>query len=256
MSLLHSRRSLFIATASVLERFVAACKDIGLGRMPKVRAVFAGSEAILPHHLVRVQNEFEAPVVGWYGQSEQVCLAALESPGTYAVVPGYSDVAFIRREHSYEIVGRSRANPLFGETWYRTGDHCREVFVGQSSTLGVDTIVMSGLHGRVPKFATSRSERLIPVNHLIFGFHSSRLSAVSRYCLVQDAPGAICFVWWSGDKGSVDTELILKSFARRFGHDFEFSERFEPRLRDLSAPKWTYYFADWIEYERILSSNS
>lgn len=228
---------------SLLERFLRRCRALGIAFPGGVMAVLSGSEECTVEHEKFFFEMLGCKTIAWYGQSEQVVLAVKESNSTYAVVPGYSDVAFIQRQNYLEIVGKSRLNPFFSTHWYRTGDICTSVEIAESSILNCKTIIFHGLQGRSNKQIVLADGTLIPFNHVIFGLHSQAWSAIDRYCFVQSKPGVLIFIYSlsPGAKLSI-LHSLLHELQTRFPKELSLIDKKMDEIGTIRNAKWKYFF--------------
>lgn len=240
---------------SVLDRYIRRSLALGLPLCNAVEGVFSGSEEITELQEAGFRRALGADTVAWYGQSEQVVLAVKDSGGCYAIVPGYSEVAFIARDGLYELVGRSIANPFFSSRWYRTGDYCENAFVGRSSILGCNTILLFGLHGRSVKNITLRDGRIFPLNHVIFGLHGAVWAIVERFCFVQKAPGVLLFFYSRNNEvlGSIDD--LVDALRGRVPCDLIVEAVEKPFLSDVTASKWLYFYESIDDFRRAIGGD-
>lgn len=228
---------------SLLERFLRRCRALGLTLPNGVVAVLSGSE-----ECTMAQEKFFFDMLGcktlaWYGQSEQVALAVKEVDDTYAIVPGYADVAFIQREDHFEIVGRSRSNPFFSALWYRTGDICASVELAESSILNCKTIILHGLQGRSNKQVVLADGTQIPFNHVVFGLHSQSWSAVDQYCFIQSRPGVLTFAYSlsPGEKSST-LDTLMHELQMRLPRELSLVARKMDNISVMRNAKWKYFY--------------
>lgn len=238
---------------SLLERFLRRCHALGLTFPCGVMAVLSGSEECTALHEAFFLKMLGCRTLAWYGQSEQVALAVKEADGTYAVVPGYSDIAFIRYPNYLEIVGKSRMNPFFSKRWYRTGDICSSVEMAESSILGCKTIILHGLQGRSNKQVVMEDGTSVPFNHVVFGLHSSSWLAVDRYCFIQTKPGVLTFVYsLSPNADLAILDNLINELRARFPKELLLITR---RIDDMSAirnTKWKYFFEDEQSFNNFM----
>ncbi len=238
---------------SLLERFLRRCRALGLTFPSGVTAVLSGSEECTPVHEAFFLEMLDCRTLAWYGQSEQVALAVKEAGGTYAVVPGYSDIAFIRHPNHLEIVGKSRMNPCFSTRWYRTGDICISAEMAESSILDCKTIILHGLQGRSNKQVVMADGASVPFNHVVFGLHSSSWLAVDRYCFVQTKPGVLTFVYsLSPNAKSAILDSLVNELRARFPKELLLATR---KIDDMSAirnTKWKYFFEDEQSFNNFI----
>jgi len=228
---------------SLLERFLRRCRTLGFTFPEGIMAVLSGSEECTKEHEKLFLEMLGCRTVAWYGQSEQVVLAVKEPNDTYAVVPGYSDVAFIQRQNHLEIVGKSRLNPFFSAHWYRTGDICASAEVMESSLLNCTTIILHGLQGRSNKQIILADGTSIPFNHAIFGLHSRSWSAVDRYCFIQSKPGVLTFVYSLSPGAKLSTlDSLLQELRARFSEELLLVARKMDEIGTMRNAKWKYFF--------------
>ncbi len=240
---------------SLLERFLRRCRTLGFTFPEGVMAVLSGSEECTTEHEKLFLEMLGCRTVAWYGQSEQVVLAVKEANDTYAVVPGYSDVAFIQRQNHLEIVGKSRLNPFFSAHWYRTGDVCASAEIMESSVLNCKTIILHGLQGRSNKQIILADGTLIPFNHVVFGLHSQSWLAVDRYCFIQSKPGVLTFVYSlsPGAKSSIMLDLLIKELQARFPKDLLLVAKEINEMSAIRNAKWKYFFENEQSFNDFMS---
>lgn len=237
---------------SVLERFALRAYAQGLPRCDSLSAILAGSEETTAAHIGLFSEMFGCPTISWYGQSEQVALAVREEDGSFSVVPGYSEVAFIPSDYGYEIAGKSRCNEFFGERTYRTGDFCASVGIGPSRVLGCDTIRIFGLVGRSPVTVQMSDGESIPFNQIIFGFHSSDWLSIDRYCFFQVAPGIVCFKFSAVSGRELEANEFALLLAKRLKSIVEVRIDCDARLSSRHVRKWQYFFSSEMDFERAV----
>ena len=230
---------------SLLERFVRRCLALGTPLPQGVLAVLSGSEECTGEQESLFSESLGCPTVAWYGQSEQVALAVKQPDQSYAIVPGYSEVAFVRLPDGFEIAGKSRCNPFFANNWYRTGDTCGSVELGWSPVTQCVTLIMRDLHGRATKQVLLEDGTRMPFNHVIFGLHSQSWLAVDRYAFVQSRPGLLVLVHSlmpGADAESVPR--LLSELRRRLPRGLQLEARRVDEINSIASAKWTYFFAD------------
>ncbi len=230
---------------SLLERFLRRCLALAVPLPKGILAVLSGSEECTAEQESLFSETLGCPTVAWYGQSEQVALAVKQPDQSYAIVPGYSDVAFVERPDGFEIAGKSRCNPFFAKTWYRTGDTCASVKLGWSPVTQCKTLILSDLHGRAAKQVLLADGSRMPFNHVIFGLHSQAWLAVDRYAFVQSRPGLLVLVYSlmpGADLGSIPR--LLSELRRRLPQGLEVEARRVEEINSIASAKWTYFFAD------------
>jgi len=230
---------------SILERLVRKAAKLGLEFPSSIRGVLAGSEATSDAQRNLFVNLLGCDVISWYGQSEQVVLAVREPDGCYAVVPGYSDVAFLEsngRKGRYQIVGKSFCNPLFSHNWYLTGDYCAGVSLGYSYVLKCKTILINDLSGRDPVNIITNDGDLVPFNHVVFGLHDVQWEGIDRWCFIQEKPGVLLFVF-SG-KGIVESRDLVALLRKRLPEGVQLKALYKSEIDAVSKIKWRYFFSD------------
>ena len=225
---------------SILERFILRCHGLGMRDFPRVRGVLAGSEACYPYQEGIFRKALGAPTVSWYGQSEQVALGLKVSDDEHHFFPNYSDLAFIRHEHMYEIAGRSKLNPFFSKQWYRTGDYCKSANIGFNADLNMSVLVVKGLSGRNPEFIRTKDNVAVPFNQIVFGLHSDAWLSVTRYCFVQEKSGVVKFYY--AENSGMSAETLIKKLRSRFPRNITLIPICSPKLNEVSGPKWRYFW--------------
>jgi hypothetical protein len=247
-ALLSFRPKFIHCYPSVLERFLAQCGALGLTKFPVIQCVFAGSEQTTDAQIDLFNELLGASTVSWYGQSEQVVLAVREASGDYSVVPGYSNVGVIPHVHGLEIAGSDGPNEFFSGVWYRTGDYCKSATVGYSEVQQVSTVMLHGLTGRVQVVATAAEGQSIPVNQLIFGLHSARLSGIGIFCVVQLKPGVVAICYAGNRMESSRAPEGIRALASRFEPDFRVNLVHLPDLAFAGSSKWRYFLESIEEF--------
>lgn len=240
---------------SLLERFLRRCRALGLTFTDGIVAVLSGSEECTVEHENLYLNMLGCKTFAWYGQSEQVALAVKETNDTYAIVPGYSDVAFIQYENHLEIVGRSRLNPFFASHWYRTGDICSSVELAESSKLNCKTLILHGLQGRSSKQVILADGTQMPFNHVIFGLHSQSWLAVDQYCFIQSEPGVLIFVYSLSPVAKTSTiESLISELQSRFPKELLLETKKMDSLRIMRNAKWKYFFESKQAFDKFINT--
>lgn len=228
---------------SLLERFLRRCRALAVPLPKGVLAVLAGSEECTAEQESLFSETLGCPTVAWYGQSEQVALAVKQPDHSYAIVPGYSEVAFVERPDGLEIAGKSRCNPFFANTWYRTGDTCGSVELDWSPVTQCRTLIMRDLHGRATKQVLLEDGTPMPFNHVIFGLHSQSWLAVDRYAFVQSRPGLLVLVYSLMPGADVETiTRLLSELRRRLPRGLELEAKRVDEINSIGSGKWTYFF--------------
>lgn len=241
---------------SLLERFITQCVSLGLTEFPRIDAVLAGSEATFDSHELLFLKVLGAKTVAWYGQSEQVALGIKAAEGRYNIFRNYSDVVFIPCAMGFEIAGKSRFNPLFSEKCYRTGDYCSSVEAGFDDRYGLPVWHVDGLEGRDPAFITAVSGETIPINHIIFGYHSDQWISVDRYCFIQGEPGELIFAYAANQSATVTSiTSLVDSIQKRLPEGILLREQEVKGLGSLESMKWRYFFSDRTEFDRLLNKS-
>lgn len=225
---------------SILERLIIRCYGLGLCNFPRVRGVFAGSEACYTPQEDIFKKALGASTVSWYGQSEQVALGLKVGPDEHHFFPHYSDLAFIHYENMFEIAGRSKLNPFFSREWYRTGDYCRSVDVGFNTDLNMSVLVVKGLSGRNPEYIRTKDDIAVPFNQIVFGLHGDVWLAVTRYCFVQEEPGVVKFYY--AENSGMSAEELIEKLRARLPRNTVLIPICSPKLNQVSANKWRYYW--------------
>lgn len=102
------------------------------GRLPRIDAVFLGSEGASAGQRERIARAFDARVYSWYGHSERVVLAGeCEKNSSYHHFPDYGVLEIVdddgksceREGERGEIVGTGLLNRCMPLIRYRTGDY-------------------------------------------------------------------------------------------------------------------------------------
>ncbi|WP_429911164.1 hypothetical protein [Glycocaulis sp.] len=224
---------------SILERFLLACERLGLKQPSSVSLILAGSEACSPKQQALFSTLLGAKTVSWYGQSEQCALAFLQHDGVHEFVPGYSDLAFLKRGSMYEICGRSLLNPVFGgNKFYRTGDLCDKPFIRYSSFFETKVVATTQLLGRTSELITSSDGTQHPLNNIIFGLHGADWNGLDRYCVVHSHPGQFLFLYVP--RNEEVAKRLLRALSTRIPEGFRFEARVCHSLLEIEPAKWRY----------------
>ena len=240
---------------SLLERFLRRCRALNLTFADGIVAVLSGSEECTVEHENLYFNMLGCKTLAWYGQSEQVALAVKEASGAYAIVPGYSDVAFIQHENHLEIVGRSRLNPFFSNHWYRTGDTCASVEFAESSLLNCKTFILQGLQGRSSKQVILADGTHMPFNHVIFGLHSQSWLSVDQYCFIQSEPGVLTFVYSLSPVAKSSTlDSLINELQSRFPKELILVAKKMDSLKSMRNAKWKYFFESNQAFDNFINA--
>jgi len=230
---------------SLLERFLRRCRALAAPVPRGILAVFSGSEECTAEQESLFSETLGCPTVAWYGQSEQVVLAVKQPDHSYAIVPGYSNVAFVERPDGFEIAGKSRCNPFFANTWYLTGDTCGAVELDWSPVTQCRTLIMHDLHGRATKQVLLEDGTRMPFNHVIFGLHSQSWLAVDRFAFVQSRRGLLTLVYsLMPGANPEDVPRLLEELRRRLPTGLKLDLKRVDEINAIGSGKWTYFFSE------------
>lgn len=217
-SFVHGHPSSVFIFADFLKRHGLSCP---------VKAVLATSEALFPFQVRRMEEVFRCRVFSFYGQSEQVALAAqCESSSDFHVHPLYGFTEILnahgeevtREGEKGEIVSTGFTNEVMPFIRYRTGDMVTMSF--KKCSCGRNNRIIKRIEGRSYDYIVTGDGRVVSLTSLIFGQHLESLSKTKKIQIYQERMGAIeVRIEKSGIFQQSDEEEIRQRIAECVLHD-------------------------------------
>ncbi|AFV22746.1 hypothetical protein Mpsy_0535 [Methanolobus psychrophilus R15] len=207
---------------TILAKFI---KANNLKNIPKISAVFAGSENIYQGQLEFIENTLNTRFFSWYGQSEKVILAGeCEHSHEYHIFPQYGYTEMLAEDGSIipwedvgkrgELVGTGFMNSSMPFIRYRTGDFATISGYG-CDKCGRNYPIIKDVHGRwLQEMLVGKSSALISMTAL--NMHSNVFDNVEQYQFYQDVPGKVILKiikkksYSTNDERSISNELFHK----------------------------------------------
>jgi len=186
------------AYPSVLTILAKYMKNKNTSPINSIKVILCGSENLFPYQRKLFEEVFQCRVFSWYGQGENVCLAAnCEFSNNYHIFSEYGFTELIDEEGNPveeedergEIVSTGFNNYALPLIRYRTGDigvmtkdqcNCRRCYS-----------LLKRIDGRKQDYIVTSDGRLISATALIFGQHFDAFSRIERMQLVQVQKGDV-----------------------------------------------------------------
>lgn len=98
------------------------------------------------------------------------------------------------------------------------------------------------LFGRSAEFVVTRYGDYIPFNHILFGLHTEKWSAINRYCFVSGREGKLTFIYSSNNyRGAHD---VVDQITANLPEGVELEAIHCPKLDSLDHHKWRYFWKE------------
>lgn len=198
--------------------------------IPKIKAVFAGSENVYPGQLAFIEETLKTRFFSWYGQSEKVILAGeCEHSHDYHVFPQYGYTEILGEDGSIipwenagekgELVGTSFMNMSMPFIRYRTGDYATINGWGCKKCKREYPIITDVTGRWLQEMLVGKSGALISLTAL--NMHSNVFDNVYQYQFYQDTVGELVLKIVKKELYSEkDTYKIANEISRKLTDDF------------------------------------
>src|SRR5439155_6237324 len=154
--------------------------------------IITSSETIYPHQKNKITSAFKAPVLDYYGNTEQAvrfgeCPAHL---GYHEYAEhGIIEVVDPDQNGIGEVVGTSFINYAMPLLRYKTGDRARRS--RQACTCGRGLPLVDHVEGRVQDVAVLKDGTRLPVVAFFFSVHVPEMEQIRKLQLLQEEAGCL-----------------------------------------------------------------
>ncbi len=164
---------------------------------PMLKTVMCTSESIYPFQRDLIRKVLGCEVRSFYGQGEDVVLAAECEHGSLHLCPEFGVTEIIGKDGREvteegevgELVGTGFHNYAMPFVRYRTGDLAS--LSRENCECGRGLPVLKSLEGRLQEFIVARDGRLIPLRSLFCSAHLGEADRVRKAQLLQREPGKL-----------------------------------------------------------------
>jgi len=201
--------------------------EIWRGPLPRIEALFLASETLTTERWDRFEEEWQAPVLSWYGHSEKQALGG-NCPGNRAfhMFPTYGLSEIItdgRRQAEAGEFGTIVATGFVSEALkivrYETGDVARFVGWGCESC-GMDWPLIDSVTGRWGHDPLI-GRHGVPISMTALNFHSSVFEGIRRLRYVQEHRGRAELLLEVDELGDKEKRSIARAIRSKVGDELE-----------------------------------
>lgn len=206
------------------------------------KAVFTGSETLLPHQRRAIEQAFGCRVFNWYGNTEMAGNIVECEHGSLHVKLEHSVVEFLDEEGdpvgsggTAEIVATAFGNMATPLLRYRTGDMC--IVGGRDCACGRRGPLVEEITGRSNDFLITPDGRHVRVSSEVFS-HSPNVIEGQIY---QTDPSAVTLrIVTRPEFTAADLELLERRLRDYAGNDIELKHEFMEQIPREKSGKYRY----------------
>lgn len=219
----------FPSAISMVARYIV---ENGIQRLPKIKAILAGSENLYPSQRELLERAFNTRVFSWYGHSEKVVLAPeCECSNYYHIFPEYGYTEVLDTDGNYvtkegemgELIGTGFYNFAMPFIRYKTRDLA--IVSNKKCDCGRNYRLLSRIEGRLQELIITKKNRLLSMATM--NMHSDALNNVKQFQFYQDTKGEVVFNIIKKDNyADKDTQNIRMELGERLGDDVDLIIKF------------------------------
>ena len=187
------------AYPSSLNMLCDLLREAGAAGQVSLEIIFLGSENVYDWQLEKFEKTFPgARILAWYGQAEQVILAAwCETRRTYHARPFYGLTEVIKKDGSPaqpgdegDLIGTNFHNRVTPFIRYKTMDRA---IVGESPcpSCGRDVLILDKVIGRMQEVIITATGRYIAMTSI--NMHDDIFDGLRQFQFLQDQKGKLTF---------------------------------------------------------------